>query len=161
MKKPIVSDAGPLISFARAERLNLLRQVARQIWIPEAVHDEVVVKGSGRPAAAEVAQGDWVAVQPLANKSILDGLPVILGKDEKEAIALCQETDACLLVDDPAARREARARGIALISSLDILDEAKTQNLISEVKPALDHLVRSGFRLKKTLYEAKLREAGK
>jgi len=160
MNKPIVSDAGPLISFARAGYLDLLRRVIGHLWIPEAVHDEVVVKGAGKPAAADVEQGGWVASQPLANTSLADQLPTSLGKGEKEAIMLCQQLGACLLADDPVARREARARGIALISSLDILDEAKSRNLIFLAKPTLDHLIRSGFRLKRSLYEAKLREAG-
>jgi predicted nucleic acid-binding protein len=160
MKEPIVSDAGPLISFARAGQLYLLRQVVGHLQILEAVRDEIVVKGAGRPAAAEVAQGGWVASQPLPSTSLTDPLPTSLGKGEKEAIALCREIGACLLADDPVARREARSRGIALISLLDILDEAKAQDLISDVKPTLDHFIRSGFRLKRTLYEAKIREAG-
>jgi predicted nucleic acid-binding protein len=52
MTKPIVSDAGPLITFARARRLDLLRQVTGRVHIPDAVWQEVVVDGRGFRAGA-------------------------------------------------------------------------------------------------------------
>ncbi len=41
----IVADAGPLIAFSRIGRLGLLRQVAGELVVPEAVYEDVVVKG--------------------------------------------------------------------------------------------------------------------
>ena len=38
-----IADAGPIISFARAGRLELLRQVVDEVWIPEAVYHELVI----------------------------------------------------------------------------------------------------------------------
>lgn len=160
MTKPIVSDAGPLITFARAEQLDLLRQVVGRLLIPDAVHHEVAVKGAGKPGAVEVQEAEWVERQALSDRTPAAQLRASLGKGEKEAIALCRELGAYLLADDPVARREARARRIALISTLDILDEAKVRGMISDVRRTLDGLIRSGFRLKLRLYEAKLREAG-
>jgi predicted nucleic acid-binding protein len=40
----IVSDAGPIIIFARIGRLSLLHDVAGFLLIPDAVYDEIVVK---------------------------------------------------------------------------------------------------------------------
>jgi len=37
----IVSDAGPILSFARAGRLDLLRQVVGELIIPDAVVQEI------------------------------------------------------------------------------------------------------------------------
>lgn len=51
----IVSDAGPIIIFARIRRLSLLQQVTGSLTIPDAVYDEIVVKKGGMPGAAEVA----------------------------------------------------------------------------------------------------------
>lgn len=160
MSTPIVCDAGPLITFARAERLALLHRVVRRLAVPEAVHHEIIVKGAGKPGAAEVETAEWIACQTIRDARAAGALPASLGAGEREAIALCQELGACLLADDPAARREARARGIPLISTLDILDEAKASEMIPSVRPTLDRLIRTGFRVKRTLYEAKLRHAG-
>jgi predicted nucleic acid-binding protein len=50
--KPIVSDAGPLISFARAGSLGLLQRVVQRLLVPEAVYGEVVVRGADRLSRA-------------------------------------------------------------------------------------------------------------
>ncbi len=51
---------------------------------------------------------------------------------------LAEELQALLLMDDPAARREAKKRGLPLISTLDILGETKIQGLIRSFKKTLD-----------------------
>jgi predicted nucleic acid-binding protein len=44
----IVSDAGPIIIFARIGRLSLLHEVTGSLTIPNAVHDEIVINKDGR-----------------------------------------------------------------------------------------------------------------
>ena len=56
----IISDSGPIISFARAGYLNLLRNVVNELWIPKAVYEEIAIKGIGRPGAFEVRQEKWI-----------------------------------------------------------------------------------------------------
>ncbi len=56
----IVSDAGPIIIFARIERLSLLREVTGSLTIPAAVHSEIVINKGGMPGAEEVAQAAWI-----------------------------------------------------------------------------------------------------
>jgi len=103
----IVSDAGPIIVFARIGRLSLLREVTGSLLIPDAVYDEIVVKKGGMPGAAEVAQAAWIQKASVANRSIIDGLPRVLHEGEREAIALAKERGAQLLVDEIRARRVA------------------------------------------------------
>jgi uncharacterized protein len=50
----IISDAGPIIIFARIGRLPLLRDVTGSLLIPDAVYDEIVIKKGGMPGATEV-----------------------------------------------------------------------------------------------------------
>ncbi len=57
----LVVDASVLITLARIGRLQLLQEVADEIVIPNAVHDEVVGRGAGRPGHAEVAQASWIS----------------------------------------------------------------------------------------------------
>jgi predicted nucleic acid-binding protein len=52
----IVADSGPIISFARAGRLDLLKQVTTELIIPDAVFEEIVVSGGDRAGAEEVKQ---------------------------------------------------------------------------------------------------------
>ena len=45
---PIISDSGPIISFARAGKFTLLEKVIPKILIPLAVYTEIVIKGKGK-----------------------------------------------------------------------------------------------------------------
>jgi len=156
----LVSDSSPLIAFARAKKFDLLQRVLGSLVIPQAVYDEAVRKGKGKPGAIEVQSAPWIRVEPVKERRKLKALPDSLGKGEKEAIILAEELGATLLLDDPVARREAKRRGLLLFSSLDILQEAKDRGIISEVKKHLDELRAAGFYLSSRLYREALRRAG-
>ena len=145
----LVADASPIISFARAERLMLLQQVVRTLWIPGAVFREIVVEG--KPGAIEVRQGGWIRRQAVMQTERVGALPRKLGRGEREAILLAEELQGVLLVDEPSARQEAVRRNIPSLGSLSILREAKLQGLIPEVKSHLDALRATGFRISDAL----------
>ena len=71
---PIVSNTGPLLAFARASRLSLLREVVGELIIPDAVYEEIVVHGAGRPGAEEVREGSWIERESLRNRDVVDQL---------------------------------------------------------------------------------------
>jgi hypothetical protein len=50
----MVADAGPILAFARANRLDLLRTVVEELVIPDAVYDDIVVRGAGKPGSRAV-----------------------------------------------------------------------------------------------------------
>ena len=155
-----VADSGPIISFARAGRLELLRQVVGELWIPEAVYTELVVKGAGKPGAAETAQDIWIKRRPVTRRELVRKLPRKLGEGEREAIILTEELKAVLVMDDPRAREEANRRSLLLLGSLGILREAKLRGFIPTVKPHLDALRAHHFRLADSSYHDFLRMMG-
>jgi len=63
----IVSDASPLINLARIGKLDLLRQLYGELFIPEAVWYEVAIKGAGQPGANEIKAAAWFKVQSVTN----------------------------------------------------------------------------------------------
>ena len=147
----IVSDAGPIIIFARIGRLYLLREVTGSLLIPGAVYDEIVVKKGGMPGAAEVAQAAWIQKASVANRSIIDGLPRVLHEGEREAIALAKERGAQLLVDEIRARRVAADQKIEMIGTLRILSDAKRLGLIRTVRPIIVQMQSRGYRFDRVL----------
>jgi uncharacterized protein len=130
----IVADSGPIISFARAGRLDLLKQVTTELIIPDAVFEEIVVSGDDRPGAEEVKHGLWVKRATLQDRSLLESMPGKLSPGESEAIVLAKELSAHLLVDELEARKEASRLGINYFGSLRIIKEAKDRGVISESK---------------------------
>jgi predicted nucleic acid-binding protein len=94
----IVADSGPIISFARAGRLQLIRNLYKQIIIPNAVYEEIVVKGANKPGATEVKSASWITVRKAANR---DGVEKLLSGHfdfgESEAIILAGELGGTIL----------------------------------------------------------------
>ena len=149
----IISDAGPIIIFARIGRLSLLRDVTDSLLIPDAVYEEIVVKKGGMPGAAEVAQSAWIQRAPLTKRSMLDSLPSSLHEGEREAIALAAERGAQLLVDEIRARRVATDLRIDVIGTLRILADAKGLGHINLVRPILVQMQSSGYRFDRALIQ--------
>lgn len=56
----IVSNASPLIDLAQIGQLELLHELYDEIYVPEAVWQEVVVAGAGLSGAELVANASWI-----------------------------------------------------------------------------------------------------
>lgn len=147
----IVSDAGPIIIFARVRRLPLLHEVTGSLIIPAAVHDEILGKKGSMPGAAEVAQTGCIQQVVLADRSILDSLPPALHEGEREALALARERRAQLLVDEIRARSAAIQLGIDVIGTLRVLAEAKRLGQITVVRPIIAEMQSNGYRFDRAL----------
>ncbi len=158
----VVSSASPLISTARIGKLDLLHQLYGEVFIPEAVWHEVVVKGAGEPGADEVKAATWIKIQSVTNTTLVHALRQELDAGEAEAIALTRETPAELLLMDVRVGRElARHLGLHYTGRIGVLVEAKYKGLLSAVKHLLDALRNiAGFRIRDTLYERVLQDEG-
>jgi predicted nucleic acid-binding protein len=147
----IVSDAGPIVVFARIGRLSLLRDVTGTLLIPDAVHSEIFVKKGVMPGASEVAQATWIQRASVADLSIIARLPNVLHEGEREAIVLAKERGAQLLVDEIRARRVASHHGVEVIGTLRILDQAKKSGHIGLVRPIIVQMQSQGYRFDRAL----------
>jgi len=67
---------------------------------------------------------------------------------------------ALLIIDEKEGRKEASAQGITITGMLGILLKAKEKNLISVIRPYLDKLMTSNFKLNPKLYRSVLISAG-
>lgn len=154
----IIADSGPILSFARANRLELLHQVIGGLTIPDAIYEEIVIRGAGKPGSTEVQGASWIRPLPVRDRVFVDQLPPKLHLGEREAIALAKEQGVALLVDEREARREALHQGIAVMGSLRVLREAKTRGIIPRIRPVLDELIAAGMYIGEAVYEAFLHQ---
>jgi len=150
----VVSNASPLISLARIGKLDLLRQLYDELFIPEAVWHEVVIEGVGQPGADEVKAATWIKTQLVTNTPLVHALRQELDAGEAEAIALTLETQAeLLLMDERVGREVARHLGLRYTGLIGVLVEAKHKGVLSVVTPQLDELRNiAGFRISDALY---------
>lgn len=156
----LVLDSSALITLARIGRLDLLRQIAGTVHIPEAVYEEVVQAGQGRHGSVEVAHAQWIFRHDVHDRAAVTRLRSRVGRGEAEAIVLGQELQAdALVLDDATARRVAEAERRNVLGLLGLLVYAKLHGLIGAVKPILDEMVTAGFFIDDSLYRSILHQA--
>ena len=163
MTRIVVSDTGPLIALARVEQLDLLRRLYRRIHVPPAVHAELAVH-SGRPGAKVLAhafEDGWMAVQSLADRSMVSELVQLLDPGEAEAVAFAaRRSPRFLLIDDSRGRRVARRLGIPVAGVAGILLVAKSRGTLAAIAPVLEELSGAGYHLSSRLVADVLARAG-
>ena len=141
-----VSNATTLITFARTGQLELLRQGVKRLVIPEAVYEDVVVKGAGKPGAEEVKTADWIEVRAVTDRRRVEELQQVLGKGESEAIVLAKAMAATLVIlDDRRARELAQQEGLTIVGTLGLLKRLKEDGKLTALKPLFDSLKAAGF----------------
>jgi len=158
----IVSNSSPLINLAIIGRLEFLKSKFSEILVPQAVWQEVVFEGMGKPGAKEVEQTEWIKVKDIKDKLLVTSLAQHLDDGESEAIALALEIGAdLLLLDERDARETAEAFGLDVLGTIGMLIWAKRKGQIPNLKAELDRLINiAGFWISKELYKRALMEVG-
>lgn len=146
----VVADASPLIGLDRSGHLSLLPDVLGRLSAPSAV----IAEFGRRP--------DWLAVVEIESATQVEVLRELrFGRGEAEALAVAMERPGTTLVlDERRARSFARRRGIEVVGTAGILLEAKRIGRIETVRPVLDDLSMTGFRMSGRLRLAVLDRAG-
>ncbi|MEW6096854.1 MAG: DUF3368 domain-containing protein [bacterium] len=157
----VVSNATPLISLAKINKLHLLKSMYGTLYIPEAVYEEIALKGKERSGAQEVEKAEWIKREKVQNRLSINILRATLSAGESETLVLASELNGDLvLLDEKPARIMADRIGINKTGTLGILVAAKSGGLISEVKPYVDELIAKDFRVSNELYLEILKQAG-
>ncbi|WP_048151838.1 DUF3368 domain-containing protein [Palaeococcus ferrophilus] len=146
----VVSNTSPLIGLSNIDRLELLKDVFGEIFIPPAVAKEF-----GEPLP------DWIHLKEPKDRPLVKTLMKLLGAGEAEAIALAIEMRAdFLILDDLKARKISRDIGIRIIGTGGVILLAKKRKAIGSVKPLLEELSGKGFRLSDGVIRTILEAAG-
>jgi len=155
----IVSNSTPLINFATINELDLLRKLFKQIYIPQAVWQEVVIRG-WRESAILIEKTDWIRKKSITHHRLCDILNKELDTGEAEAIVLAIELNADLiLLDESEARNFAEIQELKYMGSIGCLTLAKSLGLIAKIKPLLDQMIdKARFWVSKELYEFVLQD---
>lgn len=138
--------------------LDLLRKLYEVVYIPQAVFDEIVIKGEGQIGAEDIKNSEWIKVLPVQNRLLVKSLFLQLDIGESEAIVLAIEHSANLvLLDEKRGRNIASEFNLRPFGLLGVLVQAKKLGLILEIKPLIDKLrYVAGFWIDNKLYQAVL-----
>lgn len=156
----VVANATPFIALAKIKKLSLIKELFGEIFVPKEVYDEITIKGDRRKGASEFKRAPWLKVLEVKDRTKVDILLSELDKGEAEAIVLAQEIKAdLLLIDEEKARVIARFAGLRYLGTVGLLLLAKKRKLIPMVKPVLERLINTGFRLSDKVYQAVITKA--
>jgi hypothetical protein len=150
----VVSNSSPLISLGAIDRLELLYELFGEIFIPEAVLQEV--------RSVQLSKVRWVVPRAIEGILLAKAMEAELDRGEAEAITLAVDLHAdLLLMDERRGRRLASSFGLKVLGVLGILVTAKRHGLVGKVEPVLlDLRERAGFRVSLALFQRALEEAG-
>jgi predicted nucleic acid-binding protein len=147
--KPIISDASCFIALSNIGELNLLRLVYGQIVTTPEIAKEF---GENLP--------NWVEVVVVINKEKQKLLEEQVDKGEASAIALALESeDPFLILDDYWARKLAERLKLNHTGTIGIILAAKQNGIISSIKPLLEKIKQTNFRLSPKLEAQMLLQA--
>jgi len=149
MLKAIISDTSCFIILTNIGELELLHKVYGQIvTTPEIVAEF----GETLP--------EWVEIAEVTDKYRQRLLELQIDKGESSALALALETpNSVVILDDYKARKIAERLGITFTGTIGVIIKAKLNGIIPSVKPLLEKIKRTDFRLSTEIETQALKEA--
>lgn len=155
-----VVNASPIISLANIEHAYLLSDSCERLIIPRAVEREILDGSDDDLAKHWISTTGQQWVQDIGSV-----VPLVaawdLGAGESAVLSWSyQHPEYQSVVDDLAARKFAKAFGIALCGTIGVIVIAKKAGIIPDAKPLLNRLIDVDFRIDDRLYQTALRLAG-
>jgi len=147
MHKVVISDTSTLIIFQKIEEFDLLNKVYGDLLTTPEIAEEY---GEELP--------DWIKIKAASDKKYQEFVETQVDRGEASAIALAKEYENVLLIlDDLRARKLANRLNLKVTGALGIIVKAKQKGLVEKVKPLLDKLLLTNFRVSEKIIEEILR----
>jgi len=136
----VIADSGAIFSLAIIDQLEILNLLFGHIRIPIAVWKEITLDKTTDhyPRISKFFNDKTQQIKGFNNLSFL------MDYGESECIILYKELNAdFLLIDDRKARKIAENFGINCIGTIGVLSVAKDKNIIWELKPLFEALLKN------------------
>ena len=148
--KVVITDSSCFIILQKINAIHLLNDLfAVVITTPEIAGEY----GFSLP--------DWVVIQSVTNLSLQENFKKSVDPGEASAIALATEIDYdYLIIDDLEARKFAEKLGLNVKGSVGVLLSAKQKGFIPLIRPYLDMIQQTNFRISAKIIQNVLKAAG-
>ncbi len=149
MLKIIISDTSCFIILTNIGELDLLQKVYGKVTTTIDIATEY---GETLPP--------WVEISSVNDKYRQQLLEMQIDKGESSAIALALEIPNCVVIlDDYKARKIAEHLGVNFTGTIGVIVKAKLKGIIPSIKPILEKIKQSNFRLSAEIELQALKEA--
>lgn len=165
LKNSVVTNSTPIIGLSILGKLHLLPDLFAEVYVPEAVYQEIVHNESPRSYGKNelplmISKGKF-QIYNVENSSLVQKLFGKLHKGELEVIVGAKELDLKFVaIDEHAARTLSKTFLLQPIGTIGILILAKKKGLIEELQPLLHALRKHDFYISQKLYKQALVQAG-
>ncbi len=147
MSQIVLADTSCLILLRKIEELHLLHLLFNEIIITQEVANEY-----------RYDLPKWVCIQSKQKKQY--PLESILDRGEASSIAKAIDINADLIIiDELKARKVAKELGLKVTGTLGLFIMAKNKKLISSIKPLIEKIKKTNFRISERLVSEALRLA--
>jgi len=137
MHKSVIADTSCLIIFDKINEFELLKGVYDEIITTPEVLGEF-----GKPLP------DWIIIEPVKDKKYQRFMETRIDLGESSVIALAAEKgNIILILDDLKARKLAGSLSLKYTGSLGVINKAKEIGLIDKIRPLIDKLIKTDFRI--------------
>lgn len=148
--KVVITDASCFILFDKIDAFSVLKELYKEVITTPEIAAEY---GKRLPV--------WVDVRAVQNRELLYQYADSVDIGEASAMALANEIHADLVIlDDGAARKFAEKLQLEITGSVGVLLNAKKNNIIAEIRPYLDKIQHTNFRISSSLINRILAVAG-
>jgi predicted nucleic acid-binding protein len=154
----VVLNTTPFISLLKIDKLQILKDLYNEVFIPYEVYNEIEV-GKNKEYYTDLSKIDWIKIEKIKNIKSLSYF-LDLDKGEAEAIILATEIKADLIIlDETMGRFYAKHAGLKVTGTIGVLLRAKKLGYITELKPLLFELKAKNVWLSDNLVEEILKLA--
>jgi predicted nucleic acid-binding protein len=154
-----VVNASPIIALAKVGHLQLLLDLSKELFVPEAVVAEILAGPASDPAKLALEHG-WEA-KVVADRIAPELLEWGLGAGETAVLAVATDRKpATAVLDDAAARKCAKALGIEVMGTMGVILRARKKGFIPSAADALKALQAAGLRLNDNMVRTVLKGIG-
>ena len=146
----VLADTSCLIVLDKIGELNLLKTFYKEIYICKEVFEEY-----GNPIP------EWIKILERSDGKYFRVLETLIDKGEAGILALALENkDSLTIIDDLKARNLAKQLNIKFTGTLGVIVKAKQKGIILSVKPILNKLKDTNFRINSVIEKKILELSG-
>jgi len=163
--KKVVIDTGPLLAFAKAGKVNALKNLFKQLIITQEVYIEVFSKRSPENYSIKEHIGRFIEVRELSqidDKKVKKAVQM-LDEGEKSSILLSHSLiedrkKVLLIIDEKSGRKAAGKLGIPVVGTVWLLKHLEKGGWINDAVEVCKEMRKQGYHLSDALIDYLINE---